>query len=116
MKTVVIDVEPSGTQINLVLTTGVSSGQVVLVLSDEVAIKAPCAEPSAKVRPAFREYSIDTGSLRVNWPLQRLFENTMDRSKLTIGGNRRASLAPGGWICQEEPRRAGHFGAARNKW
>lgn len=59
MKTIVIDVASGGTQIELVLKSGVSSGQVVLVLSDEVEIKAPSSVQHGSIDAAYREYTSD---------------------------------------------------------
>jgi hypothetical protein len=60
MKTIVIDVASSGTTIKLALKPGVSSGQVVLVLSDEVEI-VPTGVPHGSVDSAYPEYPSDTG-------------------------------------------------------
>ena len=88
MKTIVIDVASGGTHIELVLKGGVSSGQVVLVLSDEVEIKAPGTVQHGSIDAAYREYTSDTGfpprKLTEQAIVQIVKEHSGDQSELPI--------------------------------
>jgi hypothetical protein len=97
MKTIIIDVASSGTKIELALKPGVSSGQVVLVLSDEVEIGAPTGVQHGSADSAYREYASDTG-----FPPRKLTEQAIVQIIKEHSGSVRITDKETGWNIYDE--------------
>lgn len=66
MKTIVIEIARDGSTIDLILKRNAQSGQVVLVLSDDVEIK-PQSQASAGSGNGFRTFVSENGFPPINW-------------------------------------------------
>jgi hypothetical protein len=100
MKTIIIDVTKSPAKIELVLAPGRTSGQAVLVLTDDVELAPqPAATPSAPsvTPPTFHQHSSANG-----FPPRRLTEHTIVQILRENGGSVRIRDSASGWNIYDE--------------
>ena len=95
MRTIIIDVDQQGAAINLALAEGRRTGQVVLVLSDDVQIAQPAQTEAAA--PSFHEYEGKGG-----FPPRRLTEHTIVQVLREHGGSVRIRDEATGWNIYDE--------------
>lgn len=97
MKTVVIDVDKSGSTIDLILKGSANSGQAVLVLSENVEIKPAKAQGREPSGRGFREFVSDKG-----FPPRKLTEETIVQILREHGGSVKIRDEASGWNIYDE--------------